>query len=73
MIIGKLDLTFLTFTKLLALHLPMTKGGRAKVELGVGVGDADGVVLGEGEGAFVEGFGVGNVSSVERGERRRRW
>ena len=45
------------------VHLPMTKGGRARVELGVG--DAESVVLEEGDGAFVEGVGVGDVISVE--------
>jgi quercetin 2,3-dioxygenase len=43
------------------VHVPMTKGGAAKVRLD-GREDA---VLGEGDGAFVTGVKAGDVLSVE--------
>ncbi len=43
------------------IHVPMTKGGNAKIRLD-GREDA---VLGEGDGAFVSGVNAGDVLSVE--------
>jgi len=43
------------------VHLPMTKNGSAKVRLD----GREGAVLGEGDGAFVEGVRAGDVLSVE--------
>ncbi|MCJ1283587.1 hypothetical protein MMC26_002918 [Xylographa opegraphella] len=43
------------------VHVAMTKGGKARVRLD----GREGVVLGEGDGAFVEGVGVGDGLGVE--------
>jgi len=43
------------------VHLPMTKNGNARVRLG----GREEAILGEGDGAFVEGVNVGDVLSVE--------
>lgn len=43
------------------IHVPMTKGGNAKIRLD---GRED-VVLGEGDGAFITNVNVGDVLSVE--------
>ncbi|MCJ1380546.1 hypothetical protein MMC17_003654 [Xylographa soralifera] len=43
------------------VHLAMTKGGKARVRLD----GREGVVLGEGDGAFVEGVAVGDGLGVE--------
>ncbi|KAL2809447.1 RmlC-like cupin domain-containing protein [Aspergillus granulosus] len=43
------------------VHLPMTKGGRAKIRLD----HREDAVLSEGDGAFITGVNVGDVLSVE--------
>ena len=43
------------------VHVPMTKGGRAKVRLD----GRDDAILGEGDGAFVEGVAAGDKLLVE--------
>ncbi|PYH45762.1 pirin family protein [Aspergillus saccharolyticus JOP 1030-1] len=43
------------------VHLPMTKGGKAKIRLDY----RDTAVLGEGDGAFITGVNAGDVLSVE--------
>lgn len=43
------------------VHLPMTKNGSAKVR----IDGREGVVLSEGDGAFVSGVNAGDVLSVE--------
>ena len=43
------------------VHVAMTKGGKARVRLD----GREGVVLGEGDGAFVEGVAVGDDLGVE--------
>lgn len=43
------------------IHVPMTKGGKAKIRLD----GRDDAVLGEGDGAFVESVNVGDVLRVE--------
>jgi len=43
------------------VHLPMTKGGKAKIRLD----GRDDAILEEGDGAFIEGVNAGDVLSVE--------
>ncbi|RAL66778.1 hypothetical protein DID88_007561 [Monilinia fructigena] len=43
------------------IHVPMTKGGNAKIRLD----GREGAVLSEGDGAFIEGVKAGDVLSVE--------
>jgi hypothetical protein len=43
------------------VHVPMCKGGNAKIRLD----GRDDAVLGEGDGAFVSGVNAGDVLSVE--------
>lgn len=43
------------------VHLPMTKGGGAKIR----INGREGAVLSEGDGAFVEGVKAGDILSIE--------
>ncbi|KAL9617816.1 MAG: hypothetical protein Q9160_007421 [Pyrenula sp. 1 TL-2023] len=47
------------------VHLPMTKGGKAKVRLAASGREDASAVLSEGDGAFVEQVGVGDVLEVK--------